>query len=155
MGMIFAPMTAVAILGISNVKMAQASGILNVIRQVGGSVGVALFGSLLVRRTIFHGAMYGQQLDAQSDIYKQTMMRLQQFASHATGGTVAQASGKAKVLLSSYVQNQAFVQAVSDVFLIAGLIVLISAAPVFFLRVRRKNMTQNAAATQPEPIEVR
>ncbi|MCX6832173.1 MAG: DHA2 family efflux MFS transporter permease subunit [candidate division Zixibacteria bacterium] len=154
MGMIFAPMTATAILGISNIKMAQASGILNVIRQVGGSVGVALFGSLLVRRAIFHSAMYGQQLDAQSDIYKQTMMRLQQYASHVTGGTVAQASGKAKVLLSSYVQNQAFVQGISDVFLIAGVIVLVSAAPVFFLRVRRKAKTESTTAVRTEPVEV-
>jgi MFS transporter, DHA2 family, multidrug resistance protein len=154
MGMIFAPMTAVAILGIGNVKMAQASGILNVIRQVGGSVGVALFGSLLVRRTIFHGAMYGQQLDAQSDTYVQTMQRLQQYAVHSTGGSVAQAAGKAKVMLMSYVQNQAFVQAISDVFLIAGVIVLISAVPVFFLRERRKAKMTSSHAAKTEAVEI-
>jgi len=45
MGILFAPLTTMAISEITNQKMAQASGLLNVIRQIGGSLGVALFGS--------------------------------------------------------------------------------------------------------------
>lgn len=55
MGLIMSPLTTIAISEISNREMAQASGLVNVIRQVGGSVGVALFGSILTRRTILHG----------------------------------------------------------------------------------------------------
>ena len=56
-----------------------------------------------------------------------------------TGGTFAQAATKANALIYMYVQNQAFISAIDDVFLLAGGIVLISVIPVFFLRsVKRK-----------------
>ena len=154
MGILFAPMTAIAISEISNHKMAQASGMLNVIRQVGGSVGVALFGSLLVRRTIYHGAIYGQQVDSQSATVKQTLMKLQHFATEATGGTAGQAIGKAKALMVSSLQNQAFVQAMDDVFIVAGVIIIISAIPVLFLRSHHKRITHRPTAEKPAPAEV-
>jgi MFS transporter, DHA2 family, multidrug resistance protein len=154
MGMLFAPLTAIGISGIPNHKMAQASGMFNVIRQIGGSVGVALFGSLLVRRTIFHGAMYGQQLNDRSDTFRQTMMRLQHFATQENGGALGQASGKAQVMVGSFVHNQAFIQAVDDVFLLAGVVILAAAVPVIFLRVRRRQQTDQHSTPQEVPAEI-
>jgi DHA2 family multidrug resistance protein len=139
MGILFAPLMAISISEIPNDKMAQASGLLNVIRQLGGSFGVAVFGTVLTRRTILHAAMYDQQMDPSSEKYQQTLMRLQQFAAHRTGGTTATALARAKVEIASFVSNQAFVSAVDDVFMIAGLIVLVSAIPVFFLRVHKRS----------------
>ncbi len=72
MGLLMSPLTTVAISEISNRKMAQASGLINVIRQIGGSFGVALFGTILTRRTIFHAAMYGEQIRPYSEAYEGT-----------------------------------------------------------------------------------
>jgi DHA2 family multidrug resistance protein len=137
MGLIMSPLATVAISEISNEKMAQASGLFNVIRQIGGSFGVALFGTILTRRTILHAANYGQQLNAYSDSFQQTITRLKHFAVQATGGTVSQAAEKAQALIYSFVQSQAFIQAVDDVFLIASIVVLASLVPAFFCRTRR------------------
>lgn len=138
MGLIFSPLTTIAIAEISNQKMAQASGLINVIRQIGGSFGVAIFGAILTRRIIYHSAMYGQQLNPYSESFNQTIMRLQQFSARVSGGTSGEALTKAKGLLVSFVQNQAFIQAVDDVFLLAAIILVAAVVPVFFLRKRKK-----------------
>jgi DHA2 family multidrug resistance protein len=145
MGILFPPLTTIAISEVANQKMAQASGLINVIRQIGGSVGVALFGTILVRRTTYHLAMYGQQLDAQSPVVKQTLARLQHFAVHTTGTTSAHAGTQAGVLLGSFVGQQAFVSAVDDVFLVAGGILIVSAIPIIFLRSHRRRLRHAAA----------
>ncbi|MEJ2538279.1 MAG: MFS transporter, partial [Calditrichia bacterium] len=134
MALIFSPLTTIAISEISNQKMAQASGLINVIRQVGGSFGVAIFGTILTQRTIFHGQNYAEQLNQYSETFKQTMMQLQHFASQAVGGTVSDSIARAQGLIAAFVQQQAFIQAVDDVFLIASFILIVSVIPVFFLR---------------------
>jgi DHA2 family multidrug resistance protein len=134
MALIFSPLTTIAISEITNQKMAQASGLINVIRQVGGSFGVAIFGTILTRRTILHGQNYAEQLNQYSETFKQTMMRLQHFASQAIGGTVSESIARAQGLIIRFVEQQAFIQAVDDVFLIASFILIISVIPVFFLR---------------------
>lgn len=98
---------------------------------------MALFGTLITRRTIFHSVTYGQQLSAYSDSFKQTILKLQNFAIQTTGGSYSEGLNKAKALIYTFVQNQAFIQAVDDVFLIAAVIVLFSVFPVFFLRIRK------------------
>jgi DHA2 family multidrug resistance protein len=139
LGLIFAPLTTVAITEMPNEKMAQASGLINVIRQVGGSFGVAVFGTLLTQRTILHAAAYGQQINQYSGVYQNTVAKLQYYSVDVTGGTFAQGATKASALIYMFVQNQAFISAIDDVFLLAGGIVLISVLPVFFLRsVKRK-----------------
>jgi len=134
MGLLMSPLTTVAISEISNRKMAQASGLINVIRQIGGSFGVALFGTILTRRTIFHAAMYGEQLRPYSEAYEGTIRRLQHSALQATGGTMGDAASRARALLISHTQQQAFVSAIDDVFRVAFFILLAALLPVLFLR---------------------
>jgi DHA2 family multidrug resistance protein len=154
MGLIMSPLATVAISEITHEKMAQASGLINVIRQIGGSFGVALFGTILTQRTIFHSAIYGQQLSAYSDSFKQTILKLQNFAIQTTGGSLSEGLNKAKAIIYTFVQNQAFIQAVDDVFLIASIIVLASVVPVLFLRTHRGKGRIKPRDTEKSPMEI-
>jgi DHA2 family multidrug resistance protein len=152
MGILFAPLMTMAISGIPNHKMAQASGLLNVIRQLGGSFGVAAFGSILTRRTIFHFATYGGQIDPSSASLRRALMKLQYYAVDRTGGTIAEGAAKAKALLASFVGKQAFIGAVDDAFLIAGVFVLIGVVPALFLKTGlRKRAAVPGRMTQIRP----
>jgi MFS transporter, DHA2 family, multidrug resistance protein len=133
MGMLFAPLTVVALSEIPNRKIAQASGLVNVIRQIGGSFGIAIFGTELTRRAIFHTAIYGQQLNSRSPVVEQTLSRLQEHAVHTGGGGQSHAIASAKAALSGFLHKQAFIRAVDDVFLLAALFVLLAVVPVLFL----------------------
>jgi len=143
-GALFAPLMTMAISEISHQKMAQASGLLNVVRQIGGSFGVAVFGTILARRTIYHAATYGEQASAYSDSFQQTAMKLQSWAMHAAGSTAAKAMAQAKAMIGSFIGTQAFIRAVDDVFLLAAVVLLIGLVPLLLTRTRH-------AAARPRP----
>jgi DHA2 family multidrug resistance protein len=147
MGLLMSPLTTVAISEIPNRKMAQASGLINVIRQIGGSFGVALFGTILTRRTIFHSAVYGQQINPGSPTYARTVQGLEHFAQHALGGTLGSAGVQAKALVAMHAEQQAFVSAIDDVFRLAFLILLVTIVPVVFLRRHNRPGGERSALT--------
>jgi DHA2 family multidrug resistance protein len=128
--------------------MAQASGLINVIRQVGGSFGVAVFGSILTQRAMFHASMYGQQLQPDSPALISTITRLRYFAESAVGSTSLQATRQANALIYSFVGNQAFIQAVDDVFLIAAMTLIISIVPLLFLRGKHRKGSGRVTAAE-------
>lgn len=138
MGLLFSPLTTIAIMEIPNRKMAQASGLINVIRQIGGSFGVATFGSLLTRRTIYHSAIYGQQLDPGSDVYKVAIQKLTYFARESVGGTIGQSAARAQAIIDMFVQKEAFIKGVGDVFFVAAVVVLVCVIPVAILRMKKR-----------------
>jgi len=125
--------------------MAQASGIFNVIRQIGGSFGVAILGALLTRRIIFHTAMYAQSVDAYSPAYRNAMLGIAQFSQHMVGGPAAAATMRAQALIGMHIGREAFVQSVNDDFFLAAVITLVGAIPILFLRSHK----QQAGQTMP------
>jgi DHA2 family multidrug resistance protein len=150
MGMIFSPLATIAITEIPNRKMAQASGLINVIRQVGGSFGVALFGTMLTHRTILHSAIYGERVNQYSETFGNTLMKLQSFALHASGGTYAAARSKAQALLVAFIEEQAFIEGVNDVFRLAAITVVLSIPFVFILHGRKKSRALQAKMLRKE-----
>jgi MFS transporter, DHA2 family, multidrug resistance protein len=134
MGLVFTPLSSMALGAVPRSKMAQASGLFNVIRQVGGSFGVAIIGSMLTRRIIHHMAMYGQALDAASPAFRRSAYVLAQHAQTVMGGSPAEAMARARGLLGANVAQQAFVQAINDDFLIAAAMTAVGIIPILFLR---------------------
>jgi DHA2 family multidrug resistance protein len=148
MGLLFSPLTTVAISEISNRQMAQASGLVNVIRQVGGSFGVAVFGTILTRRTIFHGAMYGEQLNPHSEMFQQTVRHLSYFAQQVNGATASAAGAKSQALVVRFAERQAFVQGVCDVFLLATVVIVVAMIPALLLRPHHGRAARGVAAVE-------
>jgi DHA2 family multidrug resistance protein len=134
LGLIFVPLSTVSLLGISSRKMAQASGLFNTIRQIGGSFGVALLGSLLTRRTIFHTQAFAQNIDTNSPVFRSTITNAQNFVSNAVGGTQAEIAARAKALVMLNLSSQSFIQGINDDFLIAAILTAFLSIPIFFIK---------------------
>ncbi len=149
MGLVFTPLSALALSNIPKMKMAQASGLFNVIRQIGGSFGVAIIGTMLTRRTIYHAAMFGQAVDAHSIPFQNIAAGLRQFAMQAAGGNAALSSMRASALVGQHIAMQAFVRAVNDDFFISAAISLAGAVPILLLR----NPKRASAGDRPAPME--
>ena len=139
MALIFTPLSALALSDIPRERMAQASGLFNVLRQIGGSFGVALMGTLLTQRTAFHTTVYGEALNQASPVAQQSMRGLQFFAQHAVGGAATVSSMRAQGLVMYHLTLQAFVSAVDDDFLIASAITVLCVIPILFLRYKKKS----------------
>lgn len=138
MGWVFTPLSTIALSGIPRERMAQASGLYNVLRQIGGSFGVAIMGTLLTNRTVFHITSYGQAVNQYSPVTKNIVSGLSRFSQHAVGGTNAVSAMRADALVVYHLSQQAFVTAVDDDFFIAALITFLCVVPILFLRYKRK-----------------
>jgi MFS transporter, DHA2 family, multidrug resistance protein len=138
MGLMFGPLTTISLLSVPRHKMAQASGISNVIRQIGGSFGVALLTSIFTYRIAFHSQIYGEALQSYSPVYHSVINHLGSYVTSVTGNIGPNAVKQAQVILQSNLTKQAFIQSIDDDFRLAAIITLVSAIPVFFLKGRKK-----------------
>ena len=138
MGFIFTPLSALALSEIPRQKMAQASGLFNVLRQIGGSFGVALMGTLLTNRTKFYMNIYGAAVDQSSPVVTNVLHSLKFFSMQSMGGDGALTTMRAQALLVYHVSQQAFVSAIDDDFFLAALITALCIVPVLFLKKSKK-----------------
>jgi len=145
MGLMFGPLTALGLYGIPREKMAQASGLSNVIRQVGGSFGVAILSTVLTSRVIFHSQVYGESLQVNSPFFQSVMHHLVGYVSSTMGSAGSVAENQSRAILLSNLNKQAFIQGIDDDFLLAAIFSLISIIPVFFLKGRKRKNTEKAA----------
>jgi len=143
MGIIFTPLSAISLLEIPRHQMAQASGLFNVIRQLGGSFGVAILATLLSSRLKYHSTIYGEALNPNSEVFRNVTGHLSGYIQHTTGSSLGTSMLQAKSLLISHVGNEAFIQGIDDDFLIAAIITLIGGIPVFWLHTRKKLESKN------------
>ena len=144
MGIMFGPLTALGLYGIPREKMAQASGLNNVIRQVGGSFGVAILSTVLTTRVIFHSQVFGEALQVNSPAYQTVMQHIGGYVSSTLGSVGAIADSQSRAILMSNLSKQAFIQGVDDDFLLAAVFSLISIIPVFLLKGRKKKAVAQA-----------
>ncbi len=148
MGLMFTPLNMTAMSNIAKHKIGQASGLFNVIRQLGGSFGIAFMSTMLLRRTIYHMSEYGQAVNQQSDAFRQIAGHLTRFGMNAIGGNHAMGAMRAAALIASHISTQAFIRAVCDDFLVASMITIAALVPILFLRVRKRKTSEHVAVME-------
>ncbi len=142
MGMIIAPLTNLSMSNIKPKDIAQSSGLLNVIRQIGGSFGIAVMGTELSRQVIVHTANIGQSINSYSPAFQQSVLRLQNLLQQSAGMNMSDSLMLSRISIFQNAANQAFVQAVCDDFLIAGLVTFACLVPLLMLRNRKKALAK-------------
>jgi MFS transporter, DHA2 family, multidrug resistance protein len=146
MGLMFTALSTISLLEISREKMAQASAITNSIRQLGGSLGVALLATLLTTRASYHSQVYGGAVKAGSETYQNAINNMKYHIQYQSGSSPANAARQSQVLMYSNINRQAFIEGVNDDFLIAGIITLLGGIPIIFLHTKKskiKNLPDN------------
>jgi len=128
--LVMAPLSAVATAGIEPENAGSASGLFNMMRNLGGAVGIALLQTVLTKREQYHSNVLTQSVS----LFEQaTRSRLEQLTQYFVNHGVldrADAAHRAYVAIGHIVQKQAFVLAFSDTFYLlgAGLIVALVAS---------------------------
>ncbi len=138
LGFMFIPLSTIAINDISREKMAQATGLFNTIRQVGGSFGVAILGTMLTQRVIFHTEIYSQSVNANSAAFKHAIYGLKYFVQQSVGGAGNDVLLRAKALIAQNIVGQAFVTGIADDFLAGAALTVLILLPLFFLKYHKK-----------------
>jgi MFS transporter, DHA2 family, multidrug resistance protein len=118
--------------------MAQASGLFNIMRQLGGSFGVAILATLLTTRVNYHTQMFGSAINTNSTEFKNITSNISYYIQHVAGSNAATAIIQGRSVINSHISLQSFIQGVNDDFLIAGLITILGGLPIFWLHVKKK-----------------
>jgi DHA2 family multidrug resistance protein len=138
MGIIFSPLSTIMLLTIPRDKMAQASGITNTIRQLGGSLGVAIFATMLTTRVNYHSQMFNQAIESGSQEFKNVAANLAYFAQQHMGSNMATAIVQSKSMILSHVSTQAFIAGIDDDFWMAALFTFAGLVPVLIMKTKTK-----------------
>jgi DHA2 family multidrug resistance protein len=135
LGFLFIPINAVAYVGIPQAKNNNASALINLSRNLGGSVGISLASTVLARRTQFHVARLTDSISPYAQPYVAKVQSLQH-QMMAQGGSAADALRHAQAIVAANLQQQAQLLSFLDDFLL--LAVLFGALiPLAFLLRRR------------------
>lgn len=134
MGMLFTPLLTLSLAGIANKDMAQASSITNIVRQMGGSFGVALMSHFLTQRSSYHYDRYSEALNYTSQIYDFTLRQITRFAQQVSGATAETAHEIALYMINKRIAVEAYIAGINDDFYIALLITSLCIIPVLLLR---------------------
>ncbi|MTK54601.1 DHA2 family efflux MFS transporter permease subunit [Paludibacter sp.] len=140
MGLIFAPLSSMSLLTISREHMAQASSISNTVRQIGGSLGVAILSTLLTSRTSFHAQVYGQAIESTSQTFQNVTQNMAYYIQQHGGSTLPTALKQGQTLLMQHVNVQAFIQGVDDDFFLAAVISLLGFIPILLSHSKKKSV---------------
>jgi DHA2 family multidrug resistance protein len=141
---LFIPINTVAYDGLPRNKTNQASALMNVARNLGGSIGISLANVVLYQRTQFHQARLVENTVPSSPVFHSTVQQLTQyFMSH--GASASDANGQAMGFIGQLVQMQATILAYIDVFHVCAIAAAVM-IPLVLLLVRRVNLHAPAAA---------
>jgi DHA2 family multidrug resistance protein len=132
---LFVPLTTVALSRIPRHRMADATGMNSLVRQIGGAIGLAIFATVLERYT--DQARVG--LVGEVAQTSPTTQRALEGLEHAMRGGVPAPVGRHAAIgsLDAIVQAQASVIAFERVFLLAGLVFLLVLPILVFLKTDR------------------
>jgi len=137
MGFVFVPLTTTAMGTLSNEQMGNASGVFNLMRNTGGSIGIAAMTTLLARNAQVHQAAIVSHLTPYDPAFQERVQQIQSALAHqmspgsATQQAYASVYGAAvrQAMLLSYIDNFR---------ILAFLCVLCIPVVFFFKRVRAR-----------------
>ena len=137
MGLLFTSMSTISLLEIPRQKMAQASGISNSLRQLGGSLGVAILATLLTSRVAYHGQQYSAAVNSRTEIFQQTAGKIRSYFIHEQGSSPSDAAKLSQSMIVSNISKQAYISGINDDFFLAGIFTLLGGIPIFFMRSKK------------------
>jgi DHA2 family multidrug resistance protein len=124
--LVLTPLSAVATAGIEKSDAGSASSLFNMMRNLGGAVGIAALQTFLTKREQFHSNVLTQPVSLFAEATRARIEELTRyFLSHGVSDE-ATAAHKAVVAIGNVVRKQAFVLAFSDTFFLLGVALIVA-----------------------------
>lgn len=133
LGLFMMPATVLGMNTVPIQQVSRASAMNNAIRQISGSLGIALLTTIIDNRQIYHLAHIAEGFNNTSLAARQMIDYGEKLFMHA-GSVQGIAHIKALALASGIAQRQSFVFAFDDAFYVLGLICLAGVLPALLIR---------------------
>lgn len=130
--LVMVPLNTLATVGVEKEQSASASGLFNVTRYLGGSIGIAALATILSEREKLHSNRLCDALTSASAGMNSWLSEATRYLL-AHGDSAKNAGAQAMALLGQSVRTEAFISAYNDDFLYLGLLLLAGGIIVCFL----------------------
>ena len=132
--MVLTPLTSVMTGGIAPQDAAAASGISNMLRNLGGAIGTAVLATIITKREQFHSNIIGQSVTlGREEVRNRIAQMTDYFMGHGVPDAAA-AHQQAIIALGKAVKRQALVMGFSDTFAVIGAVLVLAAIAVALTR---------------------
>jgi DHA2 family multidrug resistance protein len=127
------PLTSIATANIEREQAGSASGLFNMMRNLGGSMGIAALSTMLTRREQLHSNRIGESVTLYSAQTREQIDQLTQILiSRGTEASVAYNQAIAQV--ANIVRREAYIQAYNDCFYLIGFALLLTGLALLFCK---------------------
>ena len=131
---VMTPLSAIAMLGITPNEAAGASGLFNMMRNLGGAIGTAAVGTFFTKREQFHSAMITPHVSLLEPATRSRLDGLQQYLMAHGFPDPASAMHRAIIDVGDTIRAQATIMGYADCFALLGVVLLVAAALVALLK---------------------
>lgn len=132
--LIFAPLTSLISMDIPSGKdSGTGSSLFNMMRNLGGSIGIASLSTILTNREQFHSSRIGESVSLYSLATQERLSQLTQ-AIMSRGTDAYTSQQQALRVIDNLVRREAYVMAFNDCFLFMAWALLLSSVVLFFLK---------------------
>jgi MFS transporter, DHA2 family, multidrug resistance protein len=132
--MVLTPLTSVTTGEIAPQDAAAASGISNMLRNLGGAIGTAVLATVITKREQFHSNIIGQSVTLNREEVRTRISQLTDFFMAHGVPDPAAAHQQAIIALGNTVKRQALVMGFSDTFAVIAAVLVFAAIAVAFTR---------------------
>jgi len=132
--LVFAPLSAVATAGIEPENAGSASGLFNMMRNLGGAFGIAMLQTILSKREQYHSNVLAQSVSLFEQATRTRIEKLTQYFMSHGAADHAEATHRAIVAIGKIVQKQAYLLAFSDTFFILGAALVVALISALLLK---------------------
>ncbi len=129
---VFVPLATMTTSTLSREEMGNATGLFNMLRNIGGSIGIAMATTALIRRAAFHQTEIGAHITASSSALQQKSAQIGGYLAHRLGPMAARPGSLG--LLYGMLEQQAALKAYVDVFRWTALLAFFCAGAVWLFR---------------------
>jgi MFS transporter, DHA2 family, multidrug resistance protein len=132
--LVFAPLSAVATAGIEHENAGSASALFNMMRNLGGAIGIAALQTFQAKREQFHSNILTNSVSLFEEATRNRIEKLTSyFLSHGISD-LATAQHKAIVAVAARVKQQANIMAFSDTFYLLGIALVVALIATLLLK---------------------
>ena len=138
LGFLFTPINFVVFSSLKGPETQQASGLINLARQLGGSFGIAFLNTYIANAQAYHRVVLVSNLYPGNPLYTQSIAGAAANIVTRTGISLADAQMGAMRLIDGRVMAQAATMSYNDAFLLLGMTFVFSIPAVFLLHKPKK-----------------
>ena len=145
MALLFVPLTTVSMATIAPQRMGYATSLFNLMRNIGGGIGIAITGTMLARQRQANSAVLGEHVSV-FDSTTSTVLDQLKAGFIAGGSDIVTATNQAYVAIYAMIQRQAAMVAFVNIYRLLGMLFIVLIPLVMLMRRPKRSAGPAAAA---------